>query len=122
MRQRKATTTTTTPNNNNTDYDMQVQLQEQQQRRDTRNRLQHARQAESTLAELGTLFGKMSSLISQQGEVLEKVEDDVEAALLDVSAGESEIQTLYTIKKGNRGLILKVFGILIFLIIFMRFY
>jgi ribosomal protein L16/L10AE len=123
MRQRKATTATnTTQNNNNTDYDMQVQLQEQQQRRDTRNRLQHARQAESTLAELGTLFGKMSSLISQQGEVLEKVEDDVEAALLDVSAGESEIQTLYTIKKGNRGLILKVFGILIFLIIFMRFY
>ena len=64
----------------------------------------------------------MSTLISQQGEVVNKVEDDVEAALGNVGAGEQEIQTLYTIKRGNRGLILKVFGILIFLIIFMRFY
>ena len=96
--------------------------QEQIQRRDTRHRLHQARQAESTLAELGTLFGKMTTLITQQGEVLEKVEDDVEAALVHVGAGEAEIQTLYSIKKGNRSLILKVFGILIFLIIFMRFY
>jgi len=120
MRQRKGGGTNTT---STAAVDvMQVQIQQRQERRATQSRLESARQAESTLAELITLFGKMSTLIVQQGEVLEKVEDDVEAALGDVSAGEEEIQTLYTIKKGNRGLILKVFGILIFFIIFMRLY
>jgi hypothetical protein len=113
MRQRKAATT---------DVDMHVQIQERQQKRQTQSRMESARQAEKSLAELGTLFGKMSTLIVQQGEVLEKVEDDVEAALGDVTAGEQEIQTLYKIKKGNRALILKVFGILIFFILFMRLY
>jgi syntaxin 5 len=114
MRQRKAA--------HATEIDMQVQIQERQQKRQTQSRLESARQAEKSLAELSTLFGKMSTLIVQQGEVLEKVEDDVEAALGDVSAGEQEIQTLYKIKKGNRALILKVFGILIFFILFMRLY
>jgi syntaxin 5 len=84
--------------------------------------LDQAKQAESTLAELGTLFGKMTHLISAQGEQLEKLEDDVEAAMGDVTAGQEEIQTLYSIKKGNRALIIKVFAILIFFILFMRLY
>ena len=56
------------------------------------------------------------------GEVLEKVEDDVEAGLAEVTAGQEEITTLYALKKGNRALIIKLFSLLIFLIIFMRFY
>ena len=90
--------------------------------RQTQNRLQEAQQAERTLAELGTMFTKMTSLISQQGEVLEKVEDDVEAGLQEIIGGENEIQNLYAIRKGNRGLIIKLFSLLIFFIIFMRFY
>jgi t-SNARE complex subunit (syntaxin) len=84
--------------------------------------LDEARQAETALGELGTLFGKMSSLIVRQGETLEKIEDDVEAAHADVMAGQDEIAKLYSIKKGNRPLIIKTFAILIFLIIFMRGY
>jgi syntaxin 5 len=84
--------------------------------------LDEARQAETALGELGTLFGKMSSLIVEQGETLEKIEDDVEAAHADVMAGQDEIAKLYSIKKGNRPLIIKTFAILIFLIIFMRGY
>lgn len=130
MRQRNKagsnyTTTTNGNAQNTTTVDtttMQLQIQERQERRQTQSRLESARQAEKTLVELGTLFGKMSTLVAQQGEVLEKVEDDVEAALGDVTAGQEEIQVLYTIKKGNRALILKVFGILIFFILFMRLY
>jgi t-SNARE complex subunit (syntaxin) len=54
--------------------------------------------------------------------VIDNIEDDVEAAHGDVKAGQEEITTLYSIKKGNRALILKVFGLIIFLIIFLRFY
>ena len=64
----------------------------------------------------------MSTLITQQGETLDSIEDDVECALVDVSAGQEELTILYSIKKGNRPLILKTYAILIFLIVFMRGY
>ena len=104
------------------DSHTQFLLQQQQEQRATQQRLQEARHAERSLAELGTLFGKMSTLITQQSEVMSNIEDDVEAACLDVTAGHAEITTLYSIKKGNRALILKVFGLLIFFIVFMRLY
>lgn len=100
----------------------QTALQQRQHDRQTATRLLEARQAEQSLAALGTVYGKMSTLIAQQSDVLTKVEDDVEAGLANVSAGHGEIITLYSIKRGNRALILKVFGLLIFLILFMRFY
>lgn len=99
-----------------------VYEQQQQQHRQTAARLKEARQAEQSLAALGTIFGKMSTLIVQQSETLNKIEDDVEAAHVDVNAGHNEITTLYSIKKGNRMLIIKVYSLLIFLIVFMKFY
>ena len=128
MRQRRSNRPTSSHDHQNSQQEedaaaqVQAQIQQRQQQRQTQNRLQEAQQAERTLAELGTMFTKMTSLISQQGEVLEKVEDDVEAGLQEIIGGQSEIQTLYAIKKGNRGLIIKLFSLLIFLIIFMRFY
>jgi len=101
---------------------VQSSIQTRRARRETAARLEQARNAERTLANLGTVFSKMADLVVSQGETIEKVEDDVEAARVDVNAGHDEIQKLYGITKGNRGLILKVFGILIFFIIFMRFY
>lgn len=98
------------------------QIQTRRQNRQTASRLQSARLAEKSIAELTTMFSKMSNLISQQGEVLERIEDDVEAASGDIDAGHDELVKVYGYTKGNRGLIIKVFAVLIFLIVFMRFY
>jgi hypothetical protein len=98
------------------------QIQTRRQNRQTASRLHSARLAEKSIAELTTMFSKMSTLISQQGEVLERIEDDVEAAGGDIDAGHDELVKVYGYTKGNRGLILKVFGVLIFLIFFMKFY
>ena len=124
MRQRRSGVTASASNQDEgaQNFQIQEQVQIRQQERQSQQRLAEARQAEKSLATLGTLFFKMSTLISQQAEVVDKVEDDVEAALVDVSAGQQEITTLYSIKKGNRALIIKVFAILIFFIIFMRIY
>ena len=102
----------------------QQQKQQQQQLYKTRqkSRADMARQTESKLAELSSLFGKMSTLIVAQGETLEKIEDDVEAAVDYVNEGHEQIVTLYEITRNNRSLIIKVFAILIGLILFMRFY
>lgn len=67
-------------------------------------------------------FLRLQTLISEQSEQIDKIEDDVEAASFDVQAGQNSITEVYSLKKGNRPLILRVFGILIFVIIFMRFY
>eukprot|EP01082_Thalassiosira_pseudonana_P006112 g5329.t1 g5329 contig2:284721-286302(-) len=102
--------------------DIQQQIQTRRQNRQTQSRLASARLAEKSIAELGTMFTKMSTLISQQGEMLERIEDDVEAAGGDIDAGHEELVKVYGMTKGNRALILKVFGILIGLIIFMKLY
>lgn len=127
MRQRKgesvpSNTTQTIDYTQEEEEKVHQQIQQRQNKRQTQQRLDEARQAETKLGELGQLFGKMSSLISQQGEVMEKIEDDVESARAEVVAGQEELTTLYSLKKGNRPLIIKVFLILDFLIIFMRAY
>jgi hypothetical protein len=99
-----------------------AQIQMRRESRQTQQRLESARQAERSLAELTTMFSKMSHLIQSQGETLMKIEDDVEAAMDHVEAGREEIIKLYEWTKGNRGLIIKVFSLLIFFIVFMRFY
>jgi hypothetical protein len=129
MRQRRQASASTSTNlvdkdstSASSDIYFQQQIQQRQQERQTYQRLAEARQAERSLAELGTMFGKMSTLISQQSEVVDKIEDDVEAAIVDVTAGQHQISILYSIKRGNRPLIIKTFALLIFLILFMRFY
>ena len=101
---------------------VQAQIQMRRQNRQTQNRLESARQAEKTLTELTQMFGKMSNLIQSQGETLVKIEDDVEAALDQVQAGKEELFKLHEWTSGNRGLIIKVFLILICLVILMKFY
>ena len=101
---------------------IQSQIQKRRQVRQTQSRLESAKMAEKTLAELTTMFGKMSNLIQSQGETLEKIEDDVEVAMGYVDDGHEEVGKLHQFKQGNRGLIIKCFGILIFLIIFMKYY
>ena len=101
---------------------VQAQIQMRRENRQTKKRLESAREAEKSLAELTTMFSKMTNLIHSQGETLVKIEDDVEAAMDHVEAGREEIVKLYEWTKGNRGLIVKIFAILIFFIVFTRFY
>lgn len=109
-------------NNEHADQQSLLQIQERRTMRRTKDRLRSARQAEAQLADLTGMFGKMSELIHSQGETLEKIEDDVEAGHEYINAGVEEIGKLQQIKKGNRSLIVKVFAILIFFIIAMRWF
>ncbi len=108
--------------NKSSSSSMTQQISMRREQRATHMRAQQARLAEKSIAELGVMFHKMSSLIVAQGETLERIEDDVESAGLDIDAGHDELVKVYGLTKGNRGLILKVFGVLIFLIIFMKLY
>ena len=100
----------------------QSQVQERIRMRDTKSRMQNARKVESAVAELGSMFGKMASLVRAQGETLTRIEDDTEMSLLEVRAGNDEINKTREITKGNRGLIVKTFAILIGLVTFFKLF
>eukprot|EP00428_Durinskia_dybowskii_P073255 CAMPEP_0170400724 /NCGR_PEP_ID=MMETSP0117_2-20130122/24646_1 /TAXON_ID=400756 /ORGANISM="Durinskia baltica, Strain CSIRO CS-38" /LENGTH=385 /DNA_ID=CAMNT_0010657483 /DNA_START=63 /DNA_END=1220 /DNA_ORIENTATION=- len=78
-----------------------------------RYRLQQAQQAESTIAQMGQLFSQMATLVSEQSEVIMRIEDDVESGLQETVEAQGHMQNVYDITKGNRGLILKIFAVLV---------
>jgi len=95
-------------------------IQEQQgymPRATQRDRMRTAERVEASIAQMGELFGQMANLVMAQGETISRIEDDVEAGLIDVEAGHSEMNKFLEITKGNRGIILKIFALLIFFII-----
>mmetsp|Transcript_1940 Transcript_1940/g.3194 ORF Transcript_1940/g.3194 Transcript_1940/m.3194 type:complete len:410 (-) Transcript_1940:27-1256(-) len=97
----------------------QAQSQQQVQRPASmydRYRLQQAQQAESTVAQMGQLFSQMATLVSEQSEVIMRIEDDVEAGLVETLEAQGHLQTVHDITKGNRGLIIKIFLLLLLFI------
>jgi hypothetical protein len=97
--------------------------QQQQQQHDfayvhySASRRSVAQAAESSIAELTTVFGKMASLVAEQGDVVSRIDDDIEAASLNVELGQRELVQFQRIVASNRALILKIFGVLIGIIL-----
>jgi syntaxin 5 len=71
---------------------------------------------EATIAELRETFGKMASLVAEQGEVVDRIDTDAAEALGFVQAGQEQLLQMFQRMSGDRGLILKLFAVLIFVI------
>ena len=65
---------------------------------------------------MGQLFSQMATLVSEQSEVIMRIEDDVEAGLVETLEAQRHLQTVHDITKGNRGLIIKIFLLLLLFI------
>ena len=85
--------------------------------RSQRHRAQEVSQMHKTLAELSTMFGRFSTIVSEQGESIKSIEDNVEAADMSIDLAHTELTKYQKLIKGNRGLILKTFFVLFFLVI-----
>ena len=94
-----------------------LERQQQQQRQqlvleqNARQRLEHALDVEKEIGKLGEVFSRFAGLVAQQAEVVERLDDDVEASRADVDAGHSELTRAHERIRGNRALYLKIFGI-----------
>lgn len=84
---------------------------------DARARAQDARSVEGTIAELGGMFTRMAALVAEQGDVIARIDADTEDAAVNVEAGAAELAKFYASVKANRGLILKLFAVLVFVIL-----
>jgi len=84
---------------------------------DARARASDARAVEGAIVELGSMFTKMSAIVAEQGDVLERIDADLLEASSNVEAAQSELGKLYESVKANRGFILRLFGVLAFVIV-----
>ncbi|ORC92584.1 putative syntaxin 5 [Trypanosoma theileri] len=105
----------------------QHQLQQQQLMTGSSNvqyykqRAEAVRELEATVVEVGELFNDFSRLVHEQEEVVLRIDTDVDTALRHVNAGSNELMRYLANLSSNRGLILKIFGVLFFFLMFFGF-
>lgn len=109
---------------------LQTQQQQQQQQlalvapQDTylSSRAQALQNVESTIVELGGIFNKLSEMVSQQGEMAIRIDENIEDTLSNVTGAQAQLLKYLNTISSNRWLVLKVFGVMMFfLIIFIMF-
>ncbi|CAP39731.2 Protein CBR-SYX-5 [Caenorhabditis briggsae] len=103
------------------------QSQKTMQQRDTSLEYAQARSntmatIEGSISELGQIFSQLASLVSEQGEMITRIDSNVEDTALNIDMAHSElVRYLQNISK-NRWLMIQVFGVLmVFFVVFVLF-
>lgn len=73
---------------------------------------------ESNIAELGTIFNKLAGLIHEHGEMVQRVEDNVEEANTNIFLSMNVLTDTLSNLRSNRALTMRLFSILVVFIIF----
>jgi syntaxin 5 len=77
---------------------------------------------ERTIVELGGIFTKLSEMVSQQGQLAIRIDENMEDTLSNVSGAQAQLLRYLNTLSSNRWLVLKVLGVLLFfLVIFIVF-
>ncbi|DAZ96000.1 TPA: hypothetical protein N0F65_009301, partial [Lagenidium giganteum] len=84
----------------------------------TEARAEAVTQIESHIVDIGQLFGRLSTLIHEQGDLVRRIDDNVEDTVMNVQAGENELLKYFTSLSNNRMLAAKVSAILFVFLIF----
>ncbi|OWZ05724.1 Syntaxin [Phytophthora megakarya] len=88
----------------------------------TESRAEAVGQIESHIVDIGQLFGRLSTLIHEQGDLVRRIDDNVEESLVNVSSGEHELLKYFSSLSNNRLLALKISAILLVFLIFFMFF
>ena len=67
---------------------------------------------ESTINELGSIFGQLASMVSEQGEMLQRIDANTEDVVDNVQGAQRELLKYWNRVQGNRWLVAKMFGVL----------
>lgn len=79
-------------------------------------------EVEKTIGELGTLFKRLATMISEQQELVERIDDDVEQAVSHADNAHKLLLQTYEKVSSNKALYTKIFAILaIFILFFVLF-
>lgn len=77
---------------------------------------------ESTIHELGNIFTQLATMVSQQGEIAIRIDENMDDTLANVEGAQSQLVRYLNSISSNRWLMLKIFFVLVvFLMIFLFF-
>jgi syntaxin 5 len=83
-----------------------------------RDRLGAMENIESSITQLGQIFSQLAHLVQEQGEMITRIDSNVEATSMNVEAAHTELLKYFNNISKNRWLIIKVFGVLMAFIVF----
>ena len=86
-----------------------------------KQRYEAVREVEAAVMEVGELFQDFTRLVHEQDEVLVRIDNDVEDSLRNVNAGGNELLRYLSNLSSNRGLIIKILGVLFAFLLFFGF-
>lgn len=85
--------------------------------RSQKHREAEVSQMQSTLAEIGEMFQKFGTAVASQGELIGRIDNNVEESLGHIGEAHEQILKYRNSMIGDRGMMLKVFGVLFFFVI-----
>lgn len=68
---------------------------------------------ESTISELGQIFGQLAHMVAEQRDTVQRIDSDVYDVADNVGGAQRELLKYYASVSSNRWLMLKIFGVLI---------
>ena len=74
---------------------------------------------EAHVAEVGQIFNKLGTLIHEQGEMVERIDDNVDSTVSNVESAKAELEKYWRSVGSNRMLVAKIFGVLMFFSVLM---
>lgn len=67
---------------------------------------------ERTITELGSIFGQLSQMVSEQAEQIQRIDANTDDVVDNVQGAQRELMKYWNSVKGNRWLVAKMFGVL----------
>jgi len=84
----------------------------------TNSRAEAVQSVQRTIGELATMFQKMAVMVTAQEEMIQRIDHDVDDTTDNMNAAQDSLLKYFHHISSNRSLIIKVFGILIFFVVF----
>ncbi|XP_004291412.1 PREDICTED: syntaxin-32-like [Fragaria vesca subsp. vesca] len=123
-------------NGSDIDGDSQPLLQQQQQHQQQQqqqemvpyqdsfmqSRAEALQNVESTIHELSNIFNQLATLVSEQGEVAIRIDENMEDTLANVEGAQGQLLKYLSSISSNRWLMIKIFFILIFFLMVFLFF
>lgn len=95
------------------DQTQQLLMMEDQSQEYLQQRSSAVETIESTINEVGNLFQQLATMVSEQGEQIQRIDQNVEDIDLNITGAQRELLKYYAHISSNRWLFLKIFGVLI---------
>jgi len=100
---------------------MPLQIQNQQDY--TQSRLEAVQSIESTIVELEGIFQQLAIMVSEQGEVIERIDANIDQTTTNMNLAQTELLKYWAKLSNSRRLTMKIFLVLIvFVIVFVIFF